>query len=119
MRAGRWALVLTCLLVAGLGAWFTLARWEDANRMATVASALGAVAAVGVAVWAALRGPAGAGGSRIARVRVSGTGDAKAGSGGRANTGLHARGDIGSARVENTGRAEATGGGDANTGVES
>jgi hypothetical protein len=119
MSTGRWALVLTCLVVAGFGGWFALARWEDANRVATAASALGALAAIGVAVWAALRTPAGAGDSRINRVRISDTGDAKAGSGGRANTGLRGSGDIRSARVEHTGRAEAEGGGDANTGVES
>ena len=102
------ALVVTCVVVAGLGVWFAIARWEDANRVATVASALGALAAVGVAVWAAVRGSG-------KTLTVSDTGRATA-EHGKAITGVsgHADGPI---RVERTGDAKATGGGDAITGA--
>lgn len=112
MNAGRVALVATCVAVAALGVWFAVARWEDANRIATVASALGAVAAVGIAIWMALRG-SGTGRS----IRVSRTGNAVAGPGGRANTGVRAGGSADSVLVDDTGDADASGGGDANTGV--
>jgi hypothetical protein len=113
MNAGRVVLVLTCLLVAGLGGWFAVARWDEANKVATMASALGAVAAVGVAVWVALREPGPRG-----SIRVSRTSRAAAGKGGRANTGVRGNAvDAGSVRVEHTGDAEAIGG-DANTGVQ-
>ncbi|MFD9733570.1 hypothetical protein [Umezawaea sp. NPDC059074] len=102
---GRAVVVITCLVTAGLGVWFAVASWDSANKVAVIASALAAVAAVGVAVWAGLR----TGG----RIVVSDTGDATAGPGGRANTGV--RGAT-SARVKRTGNARA--GGDANTGVE-
>jgi hypothetical protein len=108
MAVGRVVLVITLLLVAALGAWFAVVRWEDANKVATAASALGAVAAVGVAVWAAMRSPRPEG-----RVRVRGTGSAVARGGGSANTGVIGGG---TAQVRNTGDAEADGG-DANTGV--
>ena len=110
MTVGRVVLMITCLVVAGLGAWFAVASWDSANKVAVVASALAAVAAVGVAVWAGLR-TGGTGG----RIVVSDTGDATAGSGGRANTGVRGRPDA-SVRVKRTGKAQA--GGDANTGVE-
>ncbi|MEU0225663.1 hypothetical protein ABZ177_15090 [Streptomyces sp. NPDC006284] len=44
----------TGLLVAALGAWPAVVRWEDGDRTATSVSALAAVAAVGVSVRAAL-----------------------------------------------------------------
>lgn len=110
MNLGRVAVIVTCAVVAGLGVWFALARWEDANKVAAMASALGAIAAVGVAVWAAVKAP-GAGGS----VRLSDTGKATAGPGGSANTGV--RGVRGNVRVKRTGDAQATNG-DANTGIE-
>ncbi|MDQ3886022.1 MAG: hypothetical protein M3308_03155 [Actinomycetota bacterium] len=113
MNVGRAALVMTCLVVAGLGVWFAVAQWEQASRMATVASALGAVAAVGVAVWAALRGPVG---GRWGSVRVSDTGKATAGRGGQANTGVRGKVAGTRVRVKRTGDADASGGGDANTG---
>lgn len=108
-------LIVSCLVVAGLAAWFAVARWEDANKVATVASALGAVAAVGVAAWAALRTP-------LARrsFTVTRTGRATAREGGRANTGISGKADQvdGSVHVERTGDATASGDSDANTGIQ-
>ena len=91
---------------------FTVTQWDRASRIATVVSALAAVAAVGVAVWAALPRSG-------ATVRVSNTQEAIAGRGGRANSGLAgpARGLKGPVEVEGTGRADASNGGDANTGM--
>ncbi|MFI9811558.1 hypothetical protein [Saccharothrix variisporea] len=108
---GKITLVVTCLVVAAATGWFAVARWEQANRVATVMSAVAAVAAVGVAVWAALRSVPGQ-----ADVRVSRTGDAIA-RGGSANTGF--RGTAGGSarvRVDRTGSASAEG--SANTGAE-
>jgi hypothetical protein len=98
MNTGRVVLLVTCLVVAGLGGWFAVARWDDANRIAAFASALGAVAAVGVAIWAALRTTSS--GSIVVRRT------------GRAES----YGGPGSVRVEDTGTA-ASDGGDANTGA--
>ncbi|CAM3959184.1 hypothetical protein KIPE111705_33505 [Kibdelosporangium persicum] len=111
VNAGRIVLIVSCLLVAGLGVWFAVVRWEDANKIATAASALGAVAAVGVAVWAALRTP-----PARKSVKVSNTGDATADSGGRAITGVV--GNAGHVRVTRTGDAKASGGGDAVSGAQ-
>jgi hypothetical protein len=112
MTARRVVIVLTCVAVAALGAVVTVTRWEYANRIATIASALATVAAVGVAVWAALPG-SGAG------VRASRTGNATArGRGSRANTGLTGPPASGPAVADRTGDAEATGGGSATTGVD-
>ncbi len=115
MNIGRVVLIVSGVVVAALGIWFAVARWDDANKVAAVVSALGAVAAVGVSVWAALRAPR----SRTSLV-VSDTGQAIAGSGGQAVTGVSGRADRvdGSIRVERTGVAKASGGGDAVTGVQ-
>ena len=104
--------MITCLLLAGLGGVFALTQWDRASRIATVVSALAAVAAVGVAVWAA---PPRSG----ATVRVSNTGEAIAGVGGRANSGLTGRvGELkGPVEVEATGRADASNGGEADSGM--
>lgn len=114
MHIGRVVLIVSAVVVAALGGWFAVARWDDANKVAAILSALGAVAAVGVTVWAALRVPP----SRKSLV-VSDTGRAVAGSGGRAITGISGAPDgvDGPVRVERTGDADATGGGDAVTGV--
>ena len=72
----------TALAVAVLAAVLGVLRWDDANKVAVVVSALAAVAAVGVAIWAAL--PTSLSGKVI---RVSRTGRATAGPGGQANTG--------------------------------
>jgi hypothetical protein len=109
---GRIALILTGVAVAGLATFFAVARWEDANRVATTASALGAVAAIGVAVWAAVR----TGGPRPANT-VTQTGKATARSRGRANTGHRGPSDA-DTNVRRTGDAEATDDGEANTGVQ-
>lgn len=106
-------LVVTCALVAALGVWFAIVRWDDANKVATTISALGAVAAVGVAVWASLRGPQADG-----VVTASDTGRAAAEGGGAAITGISGKVTTASSlRAANTGDAEASGGGNAVTGV--
>ena len=112
MNSGRVALLVTCFVVAGLGTWFALSRWDDANRLATIASALGAVAAIGIAIWSALHGP-----SPQKSVTVKNTGKATATSG-KAVTGVVGRGSIGMIRVEQTGDAKTSGDGNAITGVE-
>ncbi|MFI5589363.1 hypothetical protein ACIA5G_30215 [Amycolatopsis sp. NPDC051758] len=115
MTAGRVTLIVTCVLVAGLAGWLALARWDDANKVATAVSALGAVAAVGVAVWAVIRAPK-AGRS----MAVSDTGRATATSGGKAVTGFSGKADstTGSVQVERTGDAQASGDGNAVSGVQ-
>ncbi|REE96806.1 hypothetical protein [Thermomonospora umbrina] len=113
MNGGRVALVVAGVAAAVLAVVFLVLRWDDANKIATAVSALAGVAAVGVAVWAGLPAVAGARGG----VRVSRTGRATAGPGGRANTGLSAGGPLpDDVRVDRTGDAE---GGEANSGVES
>jgi hypothetical protein len=114
MSVRRVALAVTCLVIAGLAVWFAVAKWEQASRVATVISALAAVAAVGIAVWAALPGA----GHRT--VRVSRTGPATAGRGGTATSGLTgpAAGLSGSIEVDRTGHADASRGGDATTGAD-
>ncbi|MFT7840726.1 hypothetical protein Q5530_31695 [Saccharothrix sp. BKS2] len=102
-------LSLTCLCVAGLGGWFAVARWDDANKVAAFASALGAVAAVGVALWAALRT------LPDLQLDVRGTGLAQARGGGSANSGVRGKA-TGSVRVRDTGDAVADDG-DANSGA--
>lgn len=111
MNRARVVLVVTCAVVAGLSGWFAVARWDQANKVATVASALGAVAAVGVAIWTVLRGSSG-GAERVGRIRVSGTGTATAkGAGSSAVTGVHSNvGDVTAVNVRETGDAKAHGG---------
>jgi hypothetical protein len=118
MSGARVALMVTCVVVAGLGGWFAVAKWDQANKVATVASALGAVAAVGVAIWTALRGSPGRTG-RPGRIRVTGTGKATAtGTGTSAVSGVRGKpGGAGPLKVHDTGDAEADGGGSAVSGV--
>lgn len=115
MNARRMVLGGTAGVVAVLAAALMVLRWDDASKVAVVVSALAAVAAVGVAIWAALPAVFSDG-----RMRVSRTGRATAGPGGRANSGVS--GPVGSVpddvRVDRTGDADASGGGDANTGVQ-
>jgi hypothetical protein len=112
MTMRRVVIALTCVVLAGLGTAFAVMRWQHANRIATVASALAAVAAVGVAVWAALPGAAVA-------PRASRTGTATArGRGSWANTGVAGPATHGAAVATRTGAAEAADGGKANTGVD-
>jgi hypothetical protein len=118
MSGARVSLLVTCAVVAGLGAWFAVAKWDQANKVATVASALGAVAAVGVALWTALRTSPNRSG-RASSIRVSGTGKATAtGTGSSAVSGMRGRaGDSGPVEVRDTGDAEADEGGSAVSGV--
>jgi hypothetical protein len=114
MTTRRVVLLVTCLVVGGLTGWFSVAHWEQANRVATVLAALAAVAAVGVAVWAALPG------STTPAIRVSHTGPATSGPGGTSTSGL--KGPTawlrGSLEVDHTGEADASRGGDATTGAD-
>src|SRR5215469_14923917 len=92
----------TAGVVAVLAAVLMVLRWDDANKVAVLVSALAAVAAVGVAIWAAL--PAVRSGGKI---RVLRTGRATTGAGGRANTGVSGpagslQGDV---RMDRTGDA--------------
>jgi hypothetical protein len=114
MRGRRVVLAVTCLLVAGLGGVFAVVAWDRTSRIATAVSALAAVAAVGIAVWAALPRP----GSR-STVRVSNTGKATATGGGAAVSGVRGSAARAPERVEvdHTGDARASGGGDAVSGV--
>jgi cytosine/uracil/thiamine/allantoin permease len=119
MNGARVTLVVTCAVVAGLGVWFAVAKWDQANKAATVASALAAVAAVGVAVWTALRASSGRTGSRRT-IRAAGTGKATAtGAGSSAVSGVRGTaGNEGPVRARNTGEAQADDGGSAVTGVD-
>lgn len=89
MSGRRIAVLLTAVLVTILAVLLVMLRWDDANKVAVVASALAAVAAVGVGVWAAL--------PRTSRSdkrssgpgwRVSQSGSATAGRSGRAVSGI-------------------------------
>ncbi|MEV7907710.1 hypothetical protein [Streptomyces anulatus] len=111
MGARRGVLAVTCVVVAVFGVVFTVIQWEQANRIATSVSALAALAAVGIAVWAALPGtPPGT------RIRVSGTGRAVSGPGGQAVSGAVAAA-AGEIVVERTADADASEGGEATSGV--
>ena len=115
MSSRRGVLLATCLMVAGLAGWFAVAKWDQASRIATVISALGAVAAVGVAVWAALPRS-----DNERTIRVSDTGSATARPGGSATSGRTGPGAGLSGRivVERTGPADASEGGTATTGAD-
>ena len=54
MSVRRLVLLLTALAVAALAVVFAWLGWDQAGRIATVLAGLAAVAALGVAVWAAL-----------------------------------------------------------------
>ncbi|WIV59159.1 ATP-binding protein [Amycolatopsis nalaikhensis] len=117
MSNRRWALLATCVVVAGMGAVFAVVQWDVANRVATMASALGAVAAVGIAVWAALPSKRSASNASTV-VRAERTGDAVSGGSGIATSGIRVRGQAdGSLAARRTGAADATRGGDATSGV--
>lgn len=113
MNLRRMVLLVTVLVVAGLLAWLSVVKWDSASKIATVVCALGAVAAVGVAVWAALPAAQSAKG-----ILASRTGKAVARGGGSATTGVRAPagGSGGPIRADRTGDAEADGG-DATSGV--
>lgn len=110
MTLKRMVLVATCVVVAVLGWMFAVSQWETASRIATVASALAGVAAVGVGIWAALPGVS------QSAVVVRETSTAKTAGKGNAVTGYHGSGSARPVTVERTGDAEATGDGDAISG---
>jgi hypothetical protein len=114
MTVQRWALAGTAVMVVVLTMTFAVLGWDRADKAGSMVSALAAVASVGVAVWAAWPAASGNG-----SVRVSDTGKATTGGGGRANAGF--TGPAGSmpgrVRVRRTGDADARDG-DANSGVE-
>ncbi|MET8800006.1 hypothetical protein ABZV91_26875 [Nocardia sp. NPDC004568] len=112
MGMGRLALIVTSLLVAALATVLVVVQWEQANKVATSVSALGAVAAVGVAVWAALRGPTGG------TIRVTHSGAATSGGGGRAVSGVRASNGSATLVATDTGDADASAGGEATTGID-
>jgi hypothetical protein len=120
MSASRVTIVATSVAVAGLSAWFIFLGPSEASLVATVVAAVAGVAAVGVAIWTALRTPKQKGTTPKPRtkIRLSQTGDATADSGGRANTGVHVRNTPKSVRIRKTGSAKSQGGGDANSGFE-
>ncbi|MGC3862330.1 hypothetical protein ACPSM1_19330 [Micromonospora chersina] len=112
MKLDRWILVITLVVVAGLGFWFSVARWDDTSKIASVLSALAGVAAVGVAVWAALRGTA-----TSAEVTVKDSGNASSDSG-DTNTGMRGKAAPAglSVKIKNSGDADSRNG-SSNTGV--
>ncbi|MFE3456557.1 hypothetical protein ACFXKD_03355 [Nocardiopsis aegyptia] len=89
MITQRVVIVVTASVVAVLAVVLMVVRWDDANKIAVVMSAVAAVAAVGVGIWAGL--PTRRSGGRL---RVSRTGKATTGSKGSANTGLSASGGL-------------------------
>lgn len=111
VNARRVVLAVTGVVVAVFGVVFAVLQWEQANRIATSVSALAGLAAVGVAVWAAFPGTA-------TRVRVSNTGKAVSGRGGRAVSGVSGpAAAAGEVVAEKTGDADASDGGEATSGV--
>lgn len=114
MSARRVVLMATAGVVAVLAVLLVLLRWDSANKIAVVVSALAAVAAIGVAIWAALPTVSGKG------MRVSRTGRATAGPGGLANSGVLGPADSlpNNVQVERTGDAHASDDGEANTGIQ-
>ena len=107
-------LIATTGVVAGLAVLLVALRWDSANKIALVVSTLAAVAAVGVAIWAAMPASSGKG------ARLSRTGRATTERGGRANSGFAgpAASLPGDVAVDRTGDADASSGGDANTGIQ-
>lgn len=114
MNVRRIVLLVTCLAVIGLLVWLTMAKWSSASKIAAVVSALGAVAAVGVAIWAAFPGSVSAG-----SVRASRTGKAIARRGSHAISGiaLSTHNSQGKLNADRTGDAEASDGGEATSGI--
>ena len=115
MNGRRIVLLTTCLAVAGLGMWLTLVKWDSASKIALVASTLAAVAAVGVALWAAW--PT----SRpLSGVRVSRTGKAVAKTNSSATSGIVAPAGerLGPLEADRTGDADANDGADATSGIK-
>lgn len=114
MTAGRWTLFATVLIVGCLAVAFVFLSSDIAGQVEAAVTALGAVAAIGTGIWAALpRGSAED--PRKAEAIAKGTGPAVAdGPGSSANSGVR-----GSGVASGTGRVTARGGGSANSGVDS
>ena len=113
MTRGRWILVVTLLVVAALGFWFAVAKWDDVNRVAVVLSAVAGVAAVGVALWAAVRGF-----SQDRKISISSTGQANSDDG-DANSGMRGKSALPDTPIEirDTGPAKSRKG-NSNTGLD-
>jgi hypothetical protein len=114
VSAHRIVLTGTAGVVGVLAVVLALLRWDSANKIAVVVSALAAVAAVGVAIWAALPAMSPRQGMRVSR-----TGGTVAGLGSPANPEVSGTGDSlpGDLRVERTEDPEASDGRDASTGI--
>ncbi|MGW3738010.1 hypothetical protein [Streptomyces sp. NPDC005148] len=110
MTMKRVVLAGTCVVVAVLGWVFAVSQWETASRIATVASALAGVAAVGIGIWAALPDTSSSG------IVVRDTGAVKTAGAGNAVSGYHGNRPRGPVTVERTGDADATGDGNAISG---
>nr|WTA70845.1 hypothetical protein OHB51_17515 [Micromonospora sp. NBC_00855] len=112
MRSRRHiVLLITGLLVAVLASAFVVLRWDSADRIATAVSALAGLAAVGVALWAALP-------TARSGVRARETGAMWARGAGYANSGIDApASDTTPMEVSRTGDATAGDGGQAITGI--
>jgi hypothetical protein len=114
MNPRRLVLLVTCLVVAGLLVWFMVVKWSNANKIATVVSTLAAVAAVGVAVWAALPRSVSKGEAVAARTgKAVARGRSTAVSGVAAPAGQPTR----QLKADRTGDADASDGGEATSGV--
>jgi hypothetical protein len=115
MSPRRIVLLTTVLAALGLSVWLSLASWDSASRVATIVSAVAAVALLGVGVWAALPGASSKDG-----VRASRTGRAVArGRDSTATSGITATvGKIeGNQEAHRTGVADASDGGEATSGI--
>jgi hypothetical protein len=113
MGKGRWILIVTSVLVAVLAVVLSVMQWQEANKMATSIGALAAVAAVGVAIWAALLK------SGARSIQVNDSGRATARGSGKATTGIRVpkKGGSGNMKVKRSGDAQAEDDGDASTGI--
>lgn len=122
MSKTRITAVVTGVVAAGLLVWLTVAQWEQANRVATIASAVGTVAAAGIAIWAGLRTPPHGTPANPASggIRVQRTGRGRTGQRGAAITGVRSTGAVppGGVEVDRSGSARTDGDGDAVTGVD-
>ncbi|MGW5556521.1 hypothetical protein ACWER9_04745 [Micromonospora sp. NPDC003944] len=104
-------LLVSGLLVSVLATTFVVLEWESADRIATGVSALAGLAGVGVALWAAL--PTTRSGARVRE-----TGTTRARGTGYANSGIDApASDATPMEVHRTGDATAGDGGQAISGI--
>ncbi|MFB6519894.1 hypothetical protein [Streptomyces sp. NPDC056401] len=118
-RPQRITLTIALLVIAGLLIAFTTLKWDQANRLATVASLVVAVLSLGAAVFFGLR-PAQP--PRRGGITVRNSGNARAtGAGSRATSGAAGAPGAASGPVEvsDSGDAEARDGGRGTSGWES